>query len=87
MTTSSSIEIQQLKDFIQDSFKNLKDDINQLDEKINQLDNKIEQVRDDIKDDIKGLDNRLRAIEINQAEAQGRMDEWKTAISENSRFS
>ena len=69
MTTPSSTEIQQLKDFIQDGFKNLKDDINQLD-------NKIEQVRDDIK----GLDDRLRAIEISQAKAQGRMDEWKTAI-------
>ena len=69
MTTSSSTEIQQLKDFIQDGFKELKDNINQLD-------NKIEQVRDDIK----GLDDRLRAIEIGQAEAKGRMDEWKTAI-------
>ncbi len=69
MTTSSSTEIQQLKNFIQDGFKELKDNINQLD-------NKIEQVRDDIK----GLDDRLRAIEIGQAEAKGRMDEWKTAI-------
>ncbi len=73
MTTSSSTEIQQLKDFIQDGFKELKDNINQLD-------NKIGQVRDDIKNDIKGLDDRLRAIEIGQAEAKGRMDEWKTAI-------
>ena len=69
MTTSSSTEIQQLKDFIQDGFKELKDNINQLDNKIGQ-----------VRDDIKGLDDRLRAIEISQAEAKGRMDEWKTAI-------
>ena len=69
MATSSSTEIQELKDFLQNGFKELKDNINQLD-------NKIEQVRDEIK----GLDDRLRAIEINQAEAKGRMDEWKAAI-------
>ena len=44
--------------------------------RFNQLDGKIEQVRDDIK----GLDNRLRDLELSQAETKGRMDEWKTAI-------
>ncbi len=55
-------------------------DIQQLKEfisdRFNQLDGKIEQVRDDIK----GLDDRLRNLELSQAETKGRMDEWKTAI-------
>lgn len=69
MTTTSNTEIQQLKEFIQNGFGELK-------ENINRLDGKIEQVRDDIK----GLDQRLRDIELSQAETKGRMDEWKTAI-------
>ena len=69
MTTAPSTEIQQLQELIKDGFKELK-------ENINQLDGKIEQVRDEIK----GLDDRLRDIELSQAETKGRMDEWKTAI-------
>jgi seryl-tRNA synthetase len=45
-------------------------------DRFDQLDGKIEQVREDIK----GLDRRLRDIELNQAETKGRMDEWKTSI-------
>ena len=62
MSTTSSTEIQQLKEFIKDNF-------NQLDQKI-----------DVVQADIKGLDRRLRDIELNQAETKGRMDEWKTSI-------
>lgn len=62
MSTTSSTEIQQLKEFIKDNF-------NQLDQKI-----------DVVQADIKGLDRRLRDIELNQAETRGRMDEWKTSI-------
>lgn len=69
MTTAPSTEIQQLQELIQEGFKELK-------ENINQLDGKIEQVRDDIK----VINDRLRDIELNQAETKGRMDEWKTAI-------
>jgi chromosome segregation ATPase len=47
-----------------------------ISDRFNQLDGKIEQVREDIK----GLDRRLRDIELNQAETKGRMDEWKTSI-------
>lgn len=45
-------------------------------DRFDQLDGKIEQVREDIQ----GLDRRLRDIELNQAETKGRMDEWKTSI-------
>ena len=69
MTTAPSTEIQKLQELIKDGFKELK-------ENINQLDGKIEQVRDEIK----GLDDRLRILELSQAETKGRMDEWKTAI-------
>ncbi|MGK7936174.1 MAG: DUF1664 domain-containing protein [Xenococcaceae cyanobacterium] len=62
MSTNSSTEIQQLKEFIKDNF-------NQLDQKI-----------DVVQADIKGLDRRLRDIELNQAETKVRMDEWKTSI-------
>ena len=47
-----------------------------INDRFNQLDSKIEQVQTDIK----GLDRRLRDIELNQAETKGRMDEWKTSI-------
>ncbi|MDJ0634640.1 MAG: DUF1664 domain-containing protein [Xenococcaceae cyanobacterium MO_188.B29] len=45
-------------------------------DRFDQLDGKIEQVRENIQ----GLDRRLRDIELNQAETKGRMDEWKTSI-------
>ena len=69
MSTTSSTEIQQLKEFISDRFNELKGDINKLDSKIEQ-----------VQADIKGLDQKLRDIELNQAETKGRMDEWKTSI-------
>ena len=80
MSTTSSTEIQQLKEFIKDNFNDLDRKIDkvqtELKEDINKLDGKIEQVQADIK----GLDRRLRDIELNQAETKGRMDEWKTSI-------
>ena len=45
-------------------------------DRFDQLDGKIEQVIEDIK----GIDRRLRDIELNQAETKGRMDEWKNSI-------
>ena len=72
MSTTSSTEIQQLKEFIKDNFNDLDRKIDkvqtELKEDINKLDGKIEQVQVDIK----GLDRRLRDIELNQAETKGR---------------
>ncbi|MGK7896629.1 MAG: DUF1664 domain-containing protein [Xenococcus sp. (in: cyanobacteria)] len=69
MSTTSSTEIQQLKEFIRDRF--------------NQLDNKIDEIKKDLKDisdEVKSIDKRLVTVETKVISSEQRLSIVESAI-------